>query len=124
MSLLEESKIIKSYYEYSITIKEFDKLLYETLDHYINYVTLTSEKLSVSRYRNSNTNVSIINDRIIFTHNLHIDNIIHILDYLKIKINSYLDTYLDTYKIIKHIFKMIKINCRLEQITIVPAIKS
>ena len=36
MSLLEESKIIKSQYEYeySISIEEFDKLLYEALDYY------------------------------------------------------------------------------------------
>ncbi len=121
MSLIEESKIINSHYEYSITIEEFDKLLYETLDHYINYVTIPIEKLSVSRYRNPNTNISIINDRIVFNDNLHSHNIIDILDYMKINIKPYLPKHVH---IIKHIYKMIKFNCRLEKITVIPAIKS
>ena len=60
---------MSSRYEYSISIEDFDRLLYETLEyHYMDYVTIPSEKLSVSRYKNPNvnTNVRIINDRIIF----------------------------------------------------------
>jgi hypothetical protein len=118
MSLLEESKIIKSQYEYeySISIEEFDKLLYEALDYYRKYITIPNEKNSVSRYRNTNTNtnVSIINNRIIFKNNLHIHNIIDILDYMKIniKINPNLDKYT---RVIKTIIIMIKLNSILEQ---------
>ena len=118
MSLLEESKIIKSQYEYeySISIEEFDKLLYEALDYYRKYITIPNEKNSVSRYRNTNTNtnVSIINNRIIFKNNLYIHNIIDILDYMKIniKINPNLDKYT---RVIKTIIIIIKLNSILEQ---------
>ena len=118
MSLLEESKIIKSQYEYeySISIEEFDKLIYEALDYYRKYITIPNEKNSVSRYRNTNTNtnVSIINNRIIFKNNLHIHNIIDILDYMKIniKINPNLDKYT---RVIKTIIIIIKLNSILEQ---------
>jgi hypothetical protein len=118
MSLLEESKIIKSQYEYeySISIEEFDKLLYEALDYYRKYIKIPNEKNSVSRYRNTNTNtnVSIINNRIIFKNNLHIHNIIDILDYMKIniKINPNLDKYT---RVIKTIIIIIKLNSILEQ---------
>ena len=118
MSLLEESKIIKSQYEYeySISIEEFDKLLYEALDYYRKYITIPNEKNSVSRYRNTNTNtnVSIINNRIIFKNNLYIHNIIDILDYMKIKIN--INPNLDKYtRVIKTIIIIIKLNSILEQ---------
>ena len=118
MSLLEESKIIKSQYEYeySISIEEFDKLLYEALNYYRKYITIPNEKNSVSRYRNTNTNtnVSIINNRIIFKNNLYIHNIIDILDYMKIniKINPNLDKYT---RVIKTIIIIIKLNSILEQ---------
>jgi hypothetical protein len=118
MSLLEESKIIKSQYEYeySISIEEFDKLIYEALDYYRKYIKIPNEKNSVSRYRNTNTNtnVSIINNRIIFKNNLHIHNIIDILDYMKIniKINPNLDKYT---RVIKTIIIIIKLNSILEQ---------
>ena len=118
MSLLEESKIIKLQYEYeySISIEEFDKLLYEALDYYRKYITIPNEKNSVSRYRNTNTNtnVSIINNRIIFKNNLYIHNIIDILDYMKIniKINPNLDKYT---RVIKTIIIIIKLNSILEQ---------
>ena len=116
MSLLEESKIIKSQYEYeySISVEEFDKLLYEALDYYRKYITIPNEKNSVSRYRNTNTNVSIINNRIIFKNNLHIHNIIDILDYMKININ--INPNLDKYtRVIKTIIMVIKLNSILEQ---------
>ena len=116
------SKITNLHYEYSISIKDFDTLLYEILDDYIDYVTLPSAKLSVSRYRNPNTNINIINDRIVFNNNLYSHNIIDILDDMKININ--INPYLPKHiKIIKHIYKMIKFNCRLEQIIVIPAIK-
>ena len=116
MSLLEESKIIKSQYEYeySISVEEFDKLLYEALDYYRKYITIPNEKNSVSRYRNTNTNVSIINNRIIFNKNLYIHNIIDILDYMKININ--INPNLDKYtRVIKTIIMVIKLNSILEQ---------
>jgi hypothetical protein len=112
-----------SHYEYSISIEDFDRLLYETLEHhYMDYVTIPSEKLSVSRYKNPNinTNVKIINDRIIFNNKIQIHNIINILDYLKINLDPYLDIYTI---IIKHIIKIIKINSILERIMVPPANK-
>ena len=118
MSLLEESKIIKSQYEYeySISIEEFDKLLYEALDYYRKHIIIPNEKNSVFRYKNTNvnTNVSIINNRIIFNKNLYIHNIIDILDYMKIKIN--INPNLDKYtRVIKTIIIIIKLNSILEQ---------
>ena len=118
MSLLEESKIIKSQYEYeySISIEEFDKLIYEALDYYRKHIIIPNEKNSVFRYRNTNTNtnVSIINNRIIFNKNLYIHNIIDILDYMKIKIN--INPNLDKYtRVIKTIIIIIKLNSILEQ---------
>ena len=118
MSLLEESKIIKSQYEYeySISIEEFDKLLYEALDYYRKHIIIPNEKNSVFRYKNTNvdTNVSIINNRIIFNKNLYIHNIIDILDYMKIKIN--INPNLDKYtRVIKTIINIIKLNSILEQ---------
>jgi hypothetical protein len=125
MSLLEESKIIKSQYEYeySISVEEFDKLLYEALDYYRKHITIPNKKNSVSRYRNTNTNVSIINNRIIFNKNLYIHNIIDILDYMKININ--INPNLDKYtRVIKTIIMVIKLNSILEQITVISTIKS
>jgi hypothetical protein len=118
MSLLEESKIIKSQYEYeySISIEEFDKLIYEALDYYRKHIIIPNEKNSVFRYKNTNvdTNVSIINNRIIFNKNLYIHNIIDILDYMKIKIN--INPNLDKYtRVIKTIIIIIKLNSILEQ---------
>ena len=118
MSLLEESKIIKSQYEYeySISIEEFDKLLYEALDYYRKHIIIPNEKNSVFRYKNTNvnTNISIINNRIIFNKNLYIHNIIDILDYMKIKIN--INPNLDKYtRVIKTIIIIIKLNSILEQ---------
>ena len=50
---------MQSHYEYSISIEDFDRLLYETLEyHYMDYVTIPNVKISVSSYKNPNVNTN------------------------------------------------------------------
>ena len=114
--IFDKSKIIEdyiknSYTNYSISIKEFDTLLYEYLSYY-NNVKIPEEKNSIVSYKNSD--ISFVNDTIVFRNNLDIKDI---LEQLKIVIISLEKNNLESeIRIIKNLYKVIKLNCSSEYI--------
>jgi len=114
--IFENSKIIEdyiknSYTNYSISIKEFDILLYEYLSYY-NNVKIPEEKNSIVSYKNPD--ISFTNDSIVFRNNLDIKDI---LEQLKIVIISLETNNLESeIRIIKNLYKVIKSKCSIEYI--------
>lgn len=102
------TNIVKSYYQYSISIEKFDEIVYEGLEIY----DISYKKNSVSNYRKKN--VIITYDSIIFTNTLDIENIKDILDQLKIILDTFNN---EDRNVFFYIYKKIKMNCCLEQIT-------
>ncbi len=114
--IFEKSKIIEdyikdSYTNYSISIKDFDTLLYENLTYY-NNVKIPEQTKSIAIYKNQYT--SFVNDTIVFRNNIDIKDI---LDTLKIVIISLETNNLESrIRIIKNLYKVIKLNCFIEYI--------
>ena len=109
--IFEKSKIIEyyikdSYTNYSISVKDFDTLLYENLSYY-NNVKIPEEKNSISSYKNPD--ISFVNDTIVFRNHIDIKDI---LEKLKIVIISLETNNLESkIRIIKNLYKVIKLNC-------------
>lgn len=114
--IFEKSKIIeeyikKSYTNYSISIKEFDSLLYENLSYY-NNVKIPEEKNSIASYKNPD--ISFTYDSIVFRNHIDIKDI---LEQLKIVILSLETNNLESeLRIIKYIYRVIKSKCYSEYI--------
>ena len=112
--MFENSKIIeetteskennkKSNYYYSISIKDFDILLYEYLAKYSNNkIKVPKEKYSIAIYKNSN--VETKENTIIFKNHIDVKDI---LDQLKIIINMHTN---NSIKVMKSINMIIKLN--------------
>jgi hypothetical protein len=106
--LIEES-IKESYNNYSINIKEFDTLLYDNLEIYSKFkVSKEKEKHSIANYKN--TNISFINDNILFKNSIDIKDIL-----IQFGIIENNDSEKDL-RIIRIIEKIIKQKCSLEYI--------
>ena len=114
--IFEKSKIIEdyiknSYTNYSISIKEFDTLLYEYLSYY-NNVKIPEEKNSIVSYKNPD--IIFVNDTIVFRNHIDIKDI---LEQLKIVIISLETNNLESeLRIIKNLYKVIKSKCSIEYI--------
>ena len=114
--IFENSKIIEdyiknSYTNYGISIKDFDTLLYEYLSYY-NNVKIPEEKNSIVSYKNPD--ISFTNDSIVFRNHIDIKDI---LEQLKIVILSLDTNNLESeIRIIKNLYKVIKLNCSSEYI--------
>ena len=112
--IFEKSKIIEyyikdSYTNYSISVKDFDTLLYENLSYY-NNVKIPAEKNSIVSYKNPD--ISFVNDTIVFRNHIDIKDI---LEKLKIVIISLETNNLESeIRIIKNLYKVIKLNCSIE----------
>jgi hypothetical protein len=112
--IFEKSKIIEyyikdSYTNYSISVKDFDTLLYENLSYY-NNVKIPEEKNSISSYKNPD--ISFVNDTIVFRNHIDIKDI---LEKLKIVIINLETNNLESeIRIIKNLYKVIKLNCSSE----------
>ena len=110
-NIFEKSKIIEyyikdSYTNYSISIKDFDTLLYENLSYY-NNVKIPETINSIAIYKNSD--ISFVNDTIVFRNHIDIKDI---LEKLKIVIISLETNNLESkIRIIKNLYKVIKLNC-------------
>jgi hypothetical protein len=114
--IFEKSKIIEdyikdSYTNYGISIKEFDTLLYENLSYY-NNVKIPAVKNSIASYKKPD--ISFVNDTIVFRNHIDIKDI---LEKLKIVIISLETNNLESeIRIIKNLYKVIKLNCSSEYI--------
>ena len=111
--IFEKSKIIEyyikdSYTNYSISVKDFDTLLYENLSYY-NNVKIPEEKNSISSYKNPD--ISFVNDTIVFRNHIDIKDI---LEKLKIVISLETNNLESEIRIIKNLYKVIKLNCSSE----------
>ena len=112
--IFKKSKIIEdyikdSYTNYSISIKDFDTLLYENLSYY-NNVKIPAEKNSIASYKNPD--ISFVNDTIVFRNHIDIKDI---LEKLKIVIINLETNNLESeIRIIKNLYKVIKLNCSSE----------
>ena len=110
-NIFEKSKIIEyyikdSYTNYSISIKDFDTLLYENLSYY-NNVKIPETINSIAIYKSSD--ISFVNDTIVFRNHIDIKDI---LEKLKIVIISLETNNLESkIRIIKNLYKVIKLNC-------------
>ena len=108
-SKIIEDYIKDSYTNYSISIKDFDTLLYENLSYY-NNVKIPEEKNSISSYKNPD--ISFVNDTIVFRNHIDIKDI---LEKLKIVIINLETNNLESeIRIIKNLYKVIKLNCSSE----------
>ena len=109
-SKIKEEHIKESYSKYSISVKDFDSLLYEYLSNY-STVKIPEEKLSIASYKNPNA--SFINDTIVFRNNIDIKDI---LDQLQITISLETNNLESELRIIKNIYKVIKLKCSVEYV--------
>lgn len=109
-SKIREEHIKETYNNYSISIKNFDELLYEYLSHY-NNIKIPEKKNSILIYKTPDT--SFVNDKIIFRNNIDIKDI---LSQLGIVINLERNNLESEIRIIKNIYKVIKLNCSIEYV--------
>jgi hypothetical protein len=110
-SKIIEDYIKDSYTNYGISIKEFDTLLYENLSYY-NNVKIPAVKNSIASYKNPD--ISFVNDTIVFRNHIDIKDI---LEKLKIVIINLETNNLESeIRIIKNLYKVIKLNCSREYI--------
>ena len=109
-SKIKEEHIKESYSNYSISVKDFDSLLYEYLSNY-STVKIPEVKLSIASYKNPNA--SFTNDTIVFRNNIDIKDI---LDQLQITISLETNNLESELRIIKNIYKVIKLKCSVEYV--------
>jgi hypothetical protein len=112
--IFEKSKILEeyitnSYTNYIISIKDFDTLLYEYLSQCSN-IKIPVKTNSIASY--IHLDISFVNDTIVFRNDIDIKDI---LAQLKIVIISLETNNLESeIRIIKNLYKIIKLNCSNE----------